>query len=158
MKLYHGSNVVIKDIDLSKSLPNKDFGLAFYLSDNKEQAQEMATYKSNTFGGDVVVNEYECSDDILQDSSLNIKIFKEYDEEWARFIFANRDEENNEKIHNYDIVFGPIANDRVGRQIMNLKDGYISFEEFLHRLQYMKGITYQYAFCSEKAISKLSIR
>lgn len=55
----------------------------------------------------------------------------------------------------FDIVYGPIANDRVGRQIMNLKEGYISFEEFMQRLQFMKGITFQYAFCTEKAISKL---
>lgn len=37
MKLYHGSNVAIEQIDLSKSKPYKDFGCGFYLSDNKEQ-------------------------------------------------------------------------------------------------------------------------
>ena len=30
MKLYHGSNVHIESIDLSKSKPNKDFGKGFY--------------------------------------------------------------------------------------------------------------------------------
>lgn len=34
MKLYHGSNILIDKIDLSKSKPNKDFGRGFYLSDN----------------------------------------------------------------------------------------------------------------------------
>ena len=32
IKLYHGSNVEIEQIDLSKSRPFKDFGRAFYLS------------------------------------------------------------------------------------------------------------------------------
>jgi hypothetical protein len=32
MKLYHGSNVAIGIIDLSKSRPGKDFGKGFYLS------------------------------------------------------------------------------------------------------------------------------
>lgn len=46
MKLYHGSTVVIDKIDLSVSKPNKDFGKGFYLSDNEQQAYEMASYKA----------------------------------------------------------------------------------------------------------------
>lgn len=38
MILYHGSNITIETIDLSKSKPNKDFGKAFYLSEQKQQA------------------------------------------------------------------------------------------------------------------------
>ena len=38
MKLYHGSNILIDKIDLSKSKPNKDFGRGFYLSDNEEHS------------------------------------------------------------------------------------------------------------------------
>lgn len=155
MKLFHGSNMNIEKIDLQKSKPSKDFGRAFYLSVEEEQAKEMADYKVSTFGGKCVVNTYECADEILQDSSLQIKTFADYSTEWAKFIFANRDNIQEANIHDFDIVYGPIANDRVGRQIMNLKEGYISFEEFMQRLQFMKGITFQYAFCTEKAISKL---
>lgn len=155
MKLFHGSNMNIEKIDLQKSKPSKDFGRAFYLSAEEEQAKEMADYKVSTFGGKCVVNTYECADEILQDSSLQIKTFADYSTEWAKFIFANRDNIQEANIHDFDIVYGPIANDRVGRQIMNLKEGYISFEEFMQRLQFMKGITFQYAFCTEKAISKL---
>lgn len=36
MKLYHGSNVKVDQIDLGKSRPAKDFGRAFYLSAEKE--------------------------------------------------------------------------------------------------------------------------
>lgn len=56
MRLYHGSNVKVENIDLSRSRPAKDFGRAFYLSDEIEQAKEMAQFKVETFGGDVVVN------------------------------------------------------------------------------------------------------
>ena len=58
-------------------------------------------------------------------------------------------------MHDYDVVFGPIANDRVGLQIRNYRLGNIDKQEFLRRLQYMKGITFQYAFCTVKAIDKL---
>lgn len=33
MKLYHGSNLVIEQIDLYQSKPCKDFGRRFYTSD-----------------------------------------------------------------------------------------------------------------------------
>ena len=42
MKLYHGSTVEIKEIDIAKSKPNKDFGRGFYLSAEK-------ILKSNNF-------------------------------------------------------------------------------------------------------------
>lgn len=42
MKLYHGTTIEIAKIDLEKSKPNKDFGRAFYLSENERQAHEMA--------------------------------------------------------------------------------------------------------------------
>lgn len=34
MKLYHGSNVEIGEVDFSKSRVGKDFGKGFYLSDD----------------------------------------------------------------------------------------------------------------------------
>ena len=42
MKLYHGSTVEIKEIDIAKSKPNKDFGRGFYLSADRMQAQRLA--------------------------------------------------------------------------------------------------------------------
>ena len=155
MILYHGSNTSFDEIDLTKSLPNKDFGKGFYLSDNYEQAKEMSNFKVIISGGSVVIQSYQTDDSLLEDGTLNIKIFKEYTKEWAEFILANRNNSSDTPVHNYDIVYGPIANDKVGMQIRKYKDGSINFEEFLHRLQYMKGITFQYFFGTEKAINKL---
>jgi len=49
--LYHGSNIDIDIIDISLSKPNKDFGKAFYLSTDEEQAKEMASFKADFLGG-----------------------------------------------------------------------------------------------------------
>lgn len=155
MILYHGSNQVIDKVILQKSRPNKDFGKAFYLSDTFRQAEEMALFKSELEGGVPVVNKFLFDESILESPMFHVLTFKEYSEDWARFVFANRESSSGNALHDYDIVYGPIANDRVGRQIANLKDGYIDFETFLERLKYMKGITFQYAFCSEKAVSQL---
>lgn len=156
MILYHGSNTVIQQIDLAQSRPNKDFGRAFYLSEQENQAREMADFRVELEGGEPVVNKYLFDEEVLASGQLKILQFYEYSEAWARFVFANRDAKNGAESHDYDIVFGPIANDRVGRQIANLKDGYISFETFIERLKFMKGITFQYAFCTERAIKQLS--
>ena len=155
MILYHGSNTIIDKIDLSKSKPNKDFGKAFYLSEQKQQAEEMAAFTVERFGGNPIVTTFDFDETCLGNTQLRYKAFNEYSREWADFILANRDADTESNIHNYDIVYGPIANDRVGRQIFNLKEGYIDIEEFMKRLHYMKGITFQYAFCTQKAIEKL---
>lgn len=155
MILYHGSNTEIQKIDLSKSKPNKDFGKAFYLSKEKLQAEEMAAFTVDRFGGKPVITSFEFDETLMHDKQLQVKTFDGYSREWAEFIFSNRDTDSEVNIHNYDIVYGPIANDKVGRQMFNLREGYIDIEEFMRRLHYMKGITYQYAFCTELATSKL---
>ncbi len=66
MILYHGSNQRVQNIDLSKSRPAKDFGRAFHLSSERAQAEEMAQFKVDTFGGEVIVNEYEFDESVLQ--------------------------------------------------------------------------------------------
>lgn len=152
MILYHGSNMVIDKIDLEMSKPNKDFGKGFYLSENESQAMEMANFKSVLLGGEPIVTKFEFNDLMMQSSDLRIKIFANYSEEWADFVFANRE---GQKVELYDIVYGPIANDKVGLQIRKLKDGSIDKAEFLNRLKYMKGITYQYYFGTEKSIQYL---
>lgn len=42
MKLYHGSNMSIGEIDLKRGRRGKDFGQGFYLSADRSQAQMMA--------------------------------------------------------------------------------------------------------------------
>ena len=153
MKLYHGSTVDIYQIDLAKSKPNKDFGRAFYLSDDKQQALEMAQFRAEFEDTTSVVNEYEFDESLF--GQFHFKRFEDYSEEWAHFVYNHRTDPKGGTLHEYDIVYGPIANDRIGAQITRYKQGYISFDEFLKRIQYIRGITFQYAFCSQRAVDKL---
>ena len=152
MILYHGSNIEINEIDLAKSRPYKDFGKAFYLSADKQQALAMARFKALTVGGEEKVTAFDFDENNA--SNLKIKKFDGYSQEWADFVFNNRDERQNFQ-HNFDIVYGPIANDTVGVQIRDLRERKISMDEFLKNLEFKKGITFQYAFCTPLAISKL---
>jgi hypothetical protein len=42
MIVYHGSNIIIENIDLNKCRPYKDFGKGFYCTTIKSQAELMA--------------------------------------------------------------------------------------------------------------------
>ena len=154
MILYHGSNTMINVIDLTKSKRYKDFGQAFYLSTEEEQARKMAIAKVVQFGGEESVTLFDFKETCLSSNDLQVKCFTEYSREWAEFVFNNRDE-NQDFLHSYDIVYGPIADDYIGLQIRDFKRNNITFEQFLENIRYHKGITFQYAFCTQKAIEQL---
>ena len=76
-----------------------------------------------------IVNVYEFDEALFE--KFQIKRFEDYTEEWAHFVYDHRTEPNGRTLHDYDIVYGPIANDRIGAQITRYKQGYISFEKLL---------------------------
>lgn len=153
MKLYHGSNVKIDSIDLSLSKPNKDFGRGFYLSDSFEQAWEMARFKTAQLGGNCEVTVFEFDRERLFKSGLAVKIFEDYSEQWVDFVIENR---NGLKVYNFDFIYGPIANDKVGRQLRLFNDKDITKQQLIERLKYFKGLTFQYFFGSERSIEFLT--
>lgn len=154
MILFHGTYLDFDRIDLSKSNKGKDFGKGFYLSENKEQAEKMAVFKSLQYGSKPIILKYDFDENFLK-SELSFLKFTKYSKEWADFILRNRMNENDANIHQYDVVYGPIANDKIGVQIRNLIEQNIDMDVFLERLKYVQGITFQYFFGTERAISKL---
>ncbi|MDE6630567.1 MAG: DUF3990 domain-containing protein [Bacteroidales bacterium] len=155
MRLFHGTISHFEEIDLSKSNSAKDFGRGFYLSPDKAQSERWAMFKAIQTNGTPKVYEFEFDESSLKNGGLSVRRFDGYTEDWAEFVFANRKNLSESNIHNYDIVIGPIANDKVGAQIRNYIEGNISLEVFMERLKYMKGITFQYFFGTEKAIKHL---
>lgn len=156
MKLYHGSNMRVIVPDLSRSKPFKDFGSGFYLSDNYGQAMDLARSKVEQMRiGEAVVNEFFFDETILATDELSFKCFDDYSVEWAEFILTNRNNKISQPSHNYDIVYGPIADDGVNYQLRRYRGGVISLQKLIEELKYAKGITFQYFFGTERAIQKL---
>ena len=154
MILYHGTNKAFDTIDLSKSKPNKDFGQGFYLSREYNQAMEMAKTKFDQIKiGFPTVLTYEVNED--QMNELKVLRFDAYTFEWAQFILMNRRNDSNKPMHDYDIVYGPIANDKVGVQLWKFENQMIDLETFTRNLRRMEGITFQYFFGTERAIKLL---
>ncbi len=158
MILYHGSNIKVSVPDLTLSKPFKDFCKGFYLSDNYEQAWDMATQKvRQTLTGESIVSEFQFDENLLFSAELQIKIFSDYNEEWANFVLDNRDKNLSQPIHNYDIVYGPIADDGVAFQLRRYQGGVISIARLVEELKYAKRIAFQYYFGTDRALQKLTV-
>ena len=156
MKLYHGSNMSIEEIDLKRGRRGKDFGQGFYLSPDCQQAQQMAERTvDREEAGEPTLTIYQFDDSILSNpSDLKVKVFEGYTREWAEFIMMNRRNKTHEQAHDYDIVYGPIADDKVGLQLSRYQLQYIPMEELIRQLSFIRP-TFQYFFGTERAIRLL---
>ena len=153
MKLYHGSNVEIEYVDLSRGRRGKDFGKGFYANPDYMQAVEFCSNVVRREGSGIpTVTSFEFDESALE--RLNVKRFEGYSKEWAEFILMNRNNISDKPAHDFDIVIGPIADDGVGTQIRRLSRGFITFDAFLDELKYSK-VSIQYFFGTEKALKYL---
>lgn len=157
MRLYHGSDILVTNPEIEKGRPYKDFEKGFYLSDDLQQARNMASQKAALSVNTVpVISTFEFCESAMTDGSLYVKCFDTYTEEWAEFVLRNRDRKKPQPFHNYDIVYGPIADDSVVRQMRRFELGDITMEELMRELRYPKGITFQYFFGSDRALQTLT--
>lgn len=156
MKLYHGSNQPIHNIDLSKGKKYKDFGQGFYTTHLPEQAVYWSKRISDRFGGIATVTEFEFNMDAALAEGLNVKIFEKPDKEWALFVMANRKQRGEDFSHDYDIVIGPVADDRMARLFGLYDMEIIDLDAVVAGLIY-KDLNSQYFFATERALNYLKI-
>lgn len=110
MRLYHGSNVEVRKPSLRLGREKTDFGKGFYTTTQKEQAEHWTSIKMDrTQTGKKTVSVYEIDDALLSDPVLKIREFNGPDEAWLNFVVNSRKGVK----HDYDLVFGPVANDKV---------------------------------------------
>ena len=156
MKLYHGSNMRVTEPDLRRSKPFKDFGQGFYLSAEEQQAKDQAVSKVDQMKtGEPIVNEFLFDEALMTSGELRVKVFDDYSVEWAEFVLMNRDSKIAQPSHDYDIVYGPIADDGVNYQLRRYWGGVITLPKLIEELKYAKGITFQYFFGTERALKTL---
>jgi len=159
MILFHGSNLEISHIDLSKCGKYKDFGQGFYLTSIRQQAIDWAKKITRRFGtGKAILNIYEFDNNL---NGLNYIVFTEPNKEWATFIINNRNKEftnHKDKLSNqdnkYDFVHGLVANDDISAILETFLLGILPMTELSQALIY-KDLNDQYSFHSFKAISHL---
>jgi len=154
MKVYHGSYIKIEKIELTKCLPQKDFGQGFYVTKFRHHAENWAKVigkKHNTKG---FVTEFDYTESPFAQSICKIKHFDDYNEEWLDFVVANRQNEEKKTTHHFDIVEGPVADDKVQNRIRDYTSGIISKQDFLKELIYHEK-THQICFCTKVSLQLL---
>ena len=154
MLVYHGSYMAIDKIDLSKCQANKDFGRGFYVTKLRRQAEMWAEIIGGVHETAGVVTEFTFYERAFADDKYNVLRFAEYNEAWIDFVILNRNREATEQRHDYDIVEGPIADDKVSRRIDDYLGGKVSKQVFLEELKHDED-NHQICFCTLKSLQML---
>ncbi len=141
MTVYHGYCRIVETPKIIKGRNTKDFGIGFYCTIIREQAERWAKrYDKPT------VNTYT----VKMNSNLKIVEFREISEEWLDFIINCRAGVE----HDFDIVIGTMADDQIYNFIADYIDGVITREQFWVMAKF-KYPTHQINFCTDKALKCL---
>lgn len=151
IRLYHGSTVAVRKPSLRPGRPNADFGKGFYTTGNIEQTIRWAHIKQEREEAQhAIVSVYEFDETLLESPDLNIRLFNGADEPWLYFVTACR----QSRKHDYDLVQGPVANDKVFTTVNLFESGVLSAEAAILQLKAYK--TYdQLSFHTTNAIKEL---
>ena len=151
IRLYHGSTVAVRKPSLRPGRPNADFGKGFYTTSNLEQAVRWAHIKQDREESErAVVSIYEFDESLLDSQDLDIRRFTGADEAWLYFVTDCR----KSRPHEYDLVQGPVANDKVFTTVNLFESGVLSAEAAILQLKTYK--TYdQLSFHTNRVIKNL---
>ena len=134
MKLYHGSHIEVKNPKIITSSRVGDFGRGFYTTSNLEQARRWAQIRAiqenQPFG---VVTVFDVPDHLFSHPELQIKSFENANDVWLDFVLANRKDVDFD--HEFDLVCGPVADDRVYVCLNMLEDGLADRETVIRKLK-----------------------
>ena len=152
MKVYHGSLEVVEHPIILQPNRKLDYGAGFYYTTTSEkQAKEWVERRMLEKQAECgYVNIYEFDDKKL--SELKSLIFSKPSKKWVEFVMANRTLKGF--THDYDIVYGPVANDRVYLQFGLFEAGAISVETLIRELKTYKLVD-QYLFHTDEALTAL---
>ena len=152
MKLYHGSLEIVMQPTIRQSKRTLDYGSGFYTTTAEKQAEEWVKRRlkeSESLTG--YINIYDFNEE--HSSTLNCLKFLSPTEEWVDFVMHNRTE--RDFTHEYDIVFGPVANDRVYAAFALFEGGLLDKQNLISELKAYKLVD-QYLFHTPAALQTLT--
>ena len=150
MILYHGSIDIVENPEIRIPSRTLDYGSGFYTTTSFRQAEDWVRRKlnANTLVG--YVNVYEFDETLM--NTLNALLFESPTEEWVDFVMNNRT--NKDFYHDFDIVYGPVANDKVYAAFALYEGGIIDKQNLISELKAYKLVD-QYLFHTDKAVKTL---
>ncbi len=151
MILYHGSLERITQPEIRQPNRTLDYGAGFYTTTSNIQAEEWVRRRmKEKMVAQGYVNEYYLDTDLL--AGLHCLFFDSPTEEWLDFVMKNRTDRHF--THNYDIVYGPVANDRVYAAFALYEGGFLNKQNLIAELR-TYALVDQYLFHTEKALESI---
>ena len=152
MNLYHGSTVTVLRPSIRFGRANTDFGKGVYTTTEFEQAARWARIRRRRAGsGSAIVSVYEMEDSVLEDSRMHMLKYHGATVEWLNFVVRNR---RTSPMHDFDMVFGPVANDNLYATISMYENGQLSVEAAIVQLK-THVLFNQISFHTTQALSQI---
>ena len=151
MKLYHGSLEVVSEPRIITPNRTLDYGRGFYTTTSYEQAEQWVRRRKGVQHSVGYVNVYELAD-VLPDEIKQLR-FETPTEEWVDFVMSNRTERGFE--HSFDIVYGPVANDRVYAAFALYESNLLDKEGLIRELRAYELVD-QFLFHTEQSLQHLT--
>lgn len=149
--IYHGSIEEVKNPEIRQPNRSLDYGSGFYTTTSYEQAKKLVERRMKDKGVAIgYVNIYDLDDKAVK--RMNSLIFEKPTEEWVKFVMKNRT--NRTFSHDFDIVYGPVADDSVYTQFTLYEGGIISMSTLIQELKTYKLVD-QYLFHTEKSLTAI---
>ena len=150
MILYHGSIEIVENPEIRIPSRSLDYGYGFYTTTSLKQAEDWVKRKLNSNAPVGYVNIYEFDNNLIK--SLKALLFESPTEEWVDFVMNNRT--NKDFNHDFDIVYGPVANDKVYAAFALYEGGIIDKQNLISELKAYKLVD-QYLFHTDKALKTI---
>ncbi len=151
MILYHGSDLIVKEPKILQSYRLLDYGTGFYTTTSQLQAEMWVKRKLKRGKESGYVNCYEFG--LIEPSKFSVLKFDEPSEDWLDFVMANRTDESY--THAYDIVIGPVANDKVYAAFALYESGVFNKTDLIRELKTYTLVD-QVLFHTEQALGLLT--
>lgn len=152
MKIYHGSLEKVCFPEIRKANRRLDYGAGFYATTSYEQAERWVRRKMmESKANKGIVNVYEFDEQAMR--TLKTLSFPSPSEEWVDFVMRNRMKEDF--THDYDIVYGPVANDRVYAAFALYEGGVLSKQTLIAELRAYKLVD-QFLFHTEESLNSIT--
>lgn len=133
MLLYHGSTMAVRKPIVSRGRCKTDFGKGFYTTTSREQAEKWAQIKRDRMGDEAhaIVSVFELDDAVLNNPAYHTRHFDGATAEWLDFVVGNR---RGEVHHNFDLIMGPVANDKLYATITLYENGILDANAAIEQL------------------------
>ena len=131
--LYHGAIMEVQCPLVNYGRPELDFGPGFYMTHDREQAENWAKTKATRKTTSIpVLNVYHFDEETFWQANYTKRIFAAYNKEWLDFIAQSR--KGQQPWEGIDWIEGGIANDSVISTVDAYVDNFITAEQAINQL------------------------